>query len=110
MDESAAKRRSTRTRKSAQWLKPMRVQAAWAAGRKKGTYANAQFQRLRARRRGKNAAVAVPAWLLSAAYHMLRDGTEYADLGPGYFDQRNKERVAARWELLAAEGRISALA
>lgn len=96
MDESAGKRRSTRTRKSAQWLKPVLVQAAWAAGRKKGTYANSQFLRLRARRGGKKAAVAVASSLLVAAYHMLRDGTEYADLGPAYFDLRNKQQAANR--------------
>jgi len=96
MDESAGKRRSTRTRPSAQWLKPMLVQAAWAAGRKKGTYAQAQFQRLRARRGGKKAAVAVAASLLTAVFHMLRDGTTYQDLGPMYFDTRNKTKVTRR--------------
>jgi transposase len=96
MDESAGKRRSTRTRLSAQWLKPMLVQAAWAAGRKKGTYAQAQFQRLRARRGGKKAAVAVAASLLTAAFHMLRDGTTYQDLGGSYFDTRNKAKVTKR--------------
>jgi len=96
MDESAGKRRSTRTRQSAQWLKPMLVQAAWAAGRKKGTYAQSQFQRLRARRGGNKAAVAVAASLLTAAFHMLRDGTTYQDLGGTFFDTRNKANVTKR--------------
>jgi transposase len=96
MDESAGKRRSTRTRPSAQWLKPMLVQAAWAASRKKGTYPQAQFQRLRARRGGKKAAVAVAASILTAAFHMLRDGTAYQDLGSTYFDTRNKAKVTKR--------------
>ncbi len=96
MDESAGKRRSTRTRPSAQWLKPILVQAAWAAGRKKGTYTQAQFQRLRARCGGKKAAVAVAASLLTAAFHMLRDGTAYQDLGGTYFDTRDKAKVTKR--------------
>jgi transposase len=96
MDESAGKRRSTRTRPSAQWLKPMLVQAAWAASRKKGTYIQAQFQRLRARRGGKKAAVAVAASILTAAFHMLRDGTAYQDLGGTFFDARNKAKVTKR--------------
>ena len=47
-DESAGKRRSTRLRKGAPWLKTTLVQCAWAASRKKGSYLQAQFHRLRA--------------------------------------------------------------
>lgn len=50
MEESAGKRRSTRVRKGAPWLKPVLVQCAWAAARAKGTYTNVQFMRLKARR------------------------------------------------------------
>jgi transposase len=95
MDESAGKRGSTRIRKASPWLKPALVQAAWAAGRKKGTYTQAQFQRLRARRGAKKAAVAVAASLLTAAFHMLRDGSAYQDLGAGHFD-RDKAKAARR--------------
>jgi transposase len=38
LDESAGKRRSTRIRKGAPWLKPVLVQAAWGAARKKNSY------------------------------------------------------------------------
>jgi transposase len=47
------KRRSTRMRKAAAWLKTTLVQCAWAAARKKASYLQAQFHRLRARRGGK---------------------------------------------------------
>lgn len=96
MDESAGKRRSTRVRKAGQWLKPMLVQAAWAASRKVGSYTQALFLRLRARCGAKKAAVAVAASLLTAAYHMLRTGKPYADLGAGYLDARNKARAAQK--------------
>jgi transposase len=46
-DESAGKRRSTRLCKGAPWLKTTLVQCAWAAARKKASYLQAQFQRLR---------------------------------------------------------------
>ena len=36
------------------------------------------------------------ASILTAAYHMLRDGTAYRDLGPGHFDRRSKEAQARR--------------
>src|SRR5215471_16505308 len=76
-DESAGKRRSTRLRQGAPWLKAMLVQCAWAAARTKATYLRAQFVRLRARRGPKKAICAVAASILTAAYHMLKDGTFY---------------------------------
>ena len=96
LDESAGKRRSTRVRKGAPWLKPVLVQSAWAAGRSKGTYYQAQFFRLKARRGPKKAAIAVAASLLTAAYHMLKDGTFHHDLGPNFLVKRDKARIAAR--------------
>ena len=42
-DESAGKRRSTRLRKGAPWLKTTLVQAAWSAARAKTGYLRAQF-------------------------------------------------------------------
>jgi transposase len=89
-DESAGKRRSTRLRHGAPWLKTTLVQCAWAAARKKGGYPQAQFQRLRARRGPKKAICAAAASILTAAYHMLRDGTFYQDLGPDHFSRRTK--------------------
>jgi transposase len=95
-DESAGKRRSTRLRKGAPWLKTTLVQCAWAATRKKASYLQAQFRRLRARRGPKKAICAVAASILTAAYHMLRDGTFYQDLGPDHFDRRAKGDRTAR--------------
>jgi transposase len=96
LDESAGKRRSTRIRKGAPWLKPVLVQAAWGAARKKNSYFQAQFLRLKARHGTKKAAIAVAASILTAVYHMLRDGTCYQDLGPEYFARRNPAKAAAR--------------
>lgn len=91
--ESAGKRRSSRTRKGAPWLKPVLVQCAWAAARKKDSYFKAQFLRLRTRRGPKKAVVAVAASMLTAAYFMLRDGTAFEDLGSGHFDTKDKTRA-----------------
>jgi transposase len=95
-DESAGKRRSTRTRKSATWLKPLLVQCAWAAGRTKTSYLGAQFRRLRARRGPKKAAVAVAASILTAVYHMLTRQMTYDDLGADYFERANRDKLAKR--------------
>ena len=95
-DESAGKRRSTRLRKGAPWLKTTLVQCAWAASRKKASYLQAQFQRLRHRRGPKKAICAVAASILTAAYHMLRDGTFYQDLGADHFRRASPEDQANR--------------
>ena len=96
LDESAGKRRSTRTRRSAPWLKTTLTNAAWAATRKKDSYLRAQFLRIKSRRGAKKAILAVASSMLSAAYVMLRDGVEYHDLGHQYFAQRDKEQVTKR--------------
>lgn len=96
LDESAGKRKSTRTRSGNAWLKTALVQAAWAASRVKKTYLSAQFHRLKSRRGPKKAAVAVAASILTAAYCMLRDGTTYRDLGPTHFNARHRSRTTKR--------------
>jgi transposase len=96
MDESAGKRRSTRLRPGAPWLKTVMVQAAWAATRTRSSYLRAQFLRIKSRRGAKKAIVAVAASMLQAAYFILRDGVPYKDLGPDYFDQRNRNTAVKR--------------
>jgi transposase len=96
LDESAGKHRSTRLRKGAPWLKPVLVQCAWGAAHAKGTYLQAQFQRLKSRRGPKKAAVAVAASILTATYFIIRDQMDYRDLGPDYFLRRDAGRVAER--------------
>jgi transposase len=96
LDESAGKRRSTRTRQGAPWLKTTLVQAAWAAARKKDSYFHGQFLRLKSRRGPKKAILAVAASMLTDVYYMLRDGVEFHDLGDQYFVQCDKERLTKR--------------
>jgi transposase len=100
-DESAGKRRSQRLRKGASWLKTTLVQCAWAGSRKKAGYLQAQFHRLRGRRGPKKAICAVAASILTATYHMLKNGTSYQDLGPDHFQRRSKQAQAQRllWRL-----------
>lgn len=95
MDESAGKRRSTRIRKGAPWLKTLLVQCAWAATRKKDSYYRAQYYRIRARRGPKKAIVAVAASMLTAIYHVL-GGSTFTDLGADYFDTRNEGATVRR--------------
>lgn len=96
LDESAGKRRSTRTRQGAPWLKTTLVQIAWPAARKGDSYFHAQFLRLKSRRGPKKAIVAVAASMLTDVYYMLRDGVEFHDLGDQYFAQRDKDQITTR--------------
>jgi transposase len=109
-DESAGKRRSTRMKKGAPWLKTILVQCAWAAARTKGSYFQAQYHRLRSRCGSKKAICAVAASLLTTVYHMLKNGTCYQDLGANHFDQQDKarhiKRLVGRLENLGFEVKI----
>lgn len=95
-DESAGKRRSNRLRKGAPWLKTTLVQCALAAVRKKDSYLQAQFHRIKSRRGPKKAIMAVAASILTAIYHMLKDGTLYQDLGANHFQSRSKGQQTKR--------------
>jgi hypothetical protein len=55
-----------------------------------------QFARIKSRRGPKKAILAVAASILTAAYHMLKTGAEYHDLGSAYLDNRDKQRVTTR--------------
>jgi transposase len=87
-NESAGKRKPVRLRHGSPWLKTMLVQCAWAAKRKKDSYYRAQFHRLSGRRGPQKAICAVAAALLTAIYHMLKDGTAHHDLGADHFERR----------------------
>jgi transposase len=95
-DESAGKRRSNRMKKGAPWLKTTLIQCAWAASRKKNSYLQAQYLRLRSRRGSKKAICAVAASMLTAAYHMLKNGTFYEDIGADHFDRRAQGKQVLR--------------
>jgi transposase len=95
-NESAGKRKPARLRKGAPWLKTMLVQCAWAAKRKKDSYYKAQFFRLQARRGPQKAICAVAASILTAIYHILKNGTEHHDLGADHFNRRSTEDQAKR--------------
>lgn len=87
--ESAGKRQSGRTRKGNPWLREVLVEAAQAASRTKGSYLQAQYRRLAARRGRKRALVAVAHSLLVIVYHVLASRQPYRELGADYFDRRD---------------------
>jgi transposase len=70
----------------------------------KHSYLAAQFRRLAARRGVKPALVAMAHSLLGIIYVLLTRPASYADLGAGYFDERDhhhtRQRLVARLERL----------
>jgi transposase len=96
LDESAGKKRDTRTRHGDPWLKSLLVQCALCAGRKKDSYYRSLYGRIKGRRGAKKAAVAVAASMLTAAYHIIKSGTVYQDLEASYLDPRDRKIIARR--------------
>ena len=93
-EESAGKRKRSRTTKGDVWLRRALCQAAWAASRKKDSYFQAQYRRLAGRRGKKRAAMAVGHSLLEVIYHLLKNPQlEYRDLGATYFDTLDPQRL-----------------
>lgn len=112
--ESAGKQTSGKTRKGNRALRTALVEAAQAAGRSRKTYLGAQYHRLTSRRGKKKATVAVAHSILIIAYHLLRDGTDFHDLGPDFFDRRNQDalerRLVSRLEALGNKVSIEKVA
>ncbi len=71
------------------------VEAAHAASRTQ-TYLGAQFRRIQARRGHKKAILAVAHSILIIAYHIIRDGVSYQELGENYFDELKRTQVVNR--------------
>lgn len=93
-NESGGKQRSSRTPKGNIWLKRALVEAAWAASREKDSYLAALYRRLAPRRGKKRAIIAVARTILQSAWHILKEGVEYKELGGDHFDQLNPEKTA----------------
>lgn len=109
-NKNAGKRKSGRTSDGNKHLRSTLIQCAHAAARSKGTYCNAQYGRIAARRGAKRAAVAVGHSMLVACYHMLKKKEPYRELGANYFDElKRKETVTRAVDKLLSLGYIVTL-
>jgi len=91
---SAGKRKHGRTGDAGAYIKPMLVQAAWAAIRVRGRL-QARYHRLVRRFGGeknpaakKKAITAIAHTLLKIAYQVLRSGKPHEDLGADFYTRR----------------------
>jgi len=95
-NESGGKRKTGKTRKGNMALKAALTQAATSASRTKGTYFSAMYRRLAARRGKNKAIVAVAHAILITIYHMLKDSSNYRDLGVNHYDEINRQAIIKR--------------
>jgi transposase len=95
-NESAGKRKTGKTRKGSRWLRQVLTEAAHGAASTKNTYLGALYRRLAPRRGTRKALVAVGHAILVIAYHVLKRGEPYQDLGANYFDERDQKNVQRR--------------
>lgn len=95
-NESAGKRRSGQTRDANRYLRGALIESGLAATRAKQTALQARYYRVKRHRGHKKAVVAVGHQILEIAYYIMRDGSTYQELGPDYFDRRNRDRASRR--------------
>lgn len=94
--QSAGKRTSGKTRKGSPWLRAALVEAAHASAHTKDTALHARYQRLRGRRGGKRACVALARSILETAYYLLSRAQDYHELGPLYYEAQHRQVVERR--------------
>ena len=100
---SARKRKYGRTGDAGTYIKPMLIQAAWAAIRVKGRL-QARYNRLVRRFGGdknpgakKKAITAIAHTLLKIAYQVLKSGTPYQELGADFYTRRESPEQKQAW-------------
>lgn len=89
-NESAGKKKSTRTRKGNKYLRSALIEAAHSVKSSK-TYLGALYRRICARKGRQRAGMAVAHAMLRIAYYLLTRKEYYVDLGEDYFDKQKQQ-------------------
>lgn len=91
-NESAGKRKSSKTRNGNKYLKSALIEAAHSVRGSKN-YLGALYRRTAARKGRKRAAVVVAHAILRTSYYLLTRKEMYVDLGEDYFDKQRQESI-----------------
>ena len=91
-NESAGKRKSSRTRKGNRYLRSALVESAASCVRVKDSYLTAKYKRLAFRRGTKRARMAIAHQLLVIIYHLLTRKEDYKELGFQHFEKEKEEQ------------------
>jgi transposase len=91
-NESAGKRKPSKTRKGNKYLRSALIEASQSVCRS-DNYLGALYRRIAARKGGRKAAVAVAHAIMKIAYHLLTRNEDYRDLGADYFEKRQQDVI-----------------
>lgn len=91
-NESAGKKKSTRTRQGNKHLKATLTELAWGATRTKKSYYKAKYESMVVRRGMKRSLIAIGHKILCASYHIIKNKEPFKDLGYEYLAERRKKR------------------
>ncbi|QKE72402.1 IS110 family transposase [Arthrobacter citreus] len=100
-NESAGKRKSTKSKKGNKYLKAALTEAAHSVGASKN-YLGAMYRRTAARKGRKRAGIVVAHAMLRIAYYLLTRKEMYRDLGEDYYDKQ-KEVSMVRYSVRRLE-------
>ena len=90
-NESAGKKKSSRTRQGNKHLKATLTELAWGATRTKKSYFKAKYESMIGRRGKKRALLTIGHKILCAAYHIIKNKEPFKELGYEYFAERKKK-------------------
>lgn len=91
-NESAGKRKSSKTRKGNKYLKASLTEAAHSVRGTK-TYLGALYRRTASRKGKKRAGIVVAHAILRISYYLLTRKEVYKDLGEDYFDKQREQSI-----------------
>lgn len=91
-NESAGKRKSSKTRNGNKYLKSALIEAAHSVRGSKN-YLGALYRRMAARKGRKRAAIVVAHAILRISYYLLTRKEMYVDLGEDHFDRQRKQSI-----------------
>ncbi|MDA8227090.1 MAG: IS110 family transposase [Desulfitobacterium hafniense] len=95
-NESAGKRKSTRTRKGNKHIRAALVESANSIAHSKDKYLCTKYSNIVSRRGKKKAAVAVAREILISIYHIIKKKQPYIELGSDYLTHKNKEAIVKK--------------
>lgn len=91
-NESAGKRKSSKTKKGNKYLKSSLIEAAHSVKGSKN-YLGALYWRTASRKGKKKAGIVVAHAMLRIAYYLLARKEMYVDLGEDYFDKQRQQSI-----------------
>jgi transposase len=94
-NESAGKRRSTKSPVRRNHLRTHLVEAAWGAVKAKGTYFRSKYFSLRSRLGPKKAIMAIAHRILKALYSIIKHGDSFKDLGGDYLTELRSRSITS---------------